>query len=110
MKPQDNFSLAWVTGGMNGLSYMESSVVFVYIGCTEHRPPVHCNATPLEVPGLGPWEMSHATSNDHTLTSTFSVSGNVHAPPITRQTPRPQHASGRERAGLPCNQHHTPRM
>ena len=50
MKPQDNFSLAWVTGGMNGLSYMESSVVFVYIGCTEHHPLVHCNATPLEVP------------------------------------------------------------
>jgi hypothetical protein len=87
-----------------------SSVVFVYIGCTEHRLPVHCNATPLEVPGLGPWEMCHATSNDHTLTNTFSVSGNVHAPPIKRQTPRPQHASGRERAGLPCNQHHTPRM
>ena len=97
MKPQDNLSLAWVTGGMNGLSYMDSSVVFVYIGCTEHRPPVHCNATPLEVPGLGPWEMCHATSNDHTLPSTFSVSGNVHAPPITRQTPRPQHASLAER-------------
>ncbi len=93
MKPQDNLSLAWVTGGMNGLSYMVSSVVFVYIGCIEHRPPVHCNATPLEVPGLGPWEMCHTTSIEHTLPSTFSVSGNVHAPPITRQTPRPQHAS-----------------
>ena len=97
MKPQDDLSLAWVTGGMNGLSYMDSSVVFVYIGCTEHRPPVHCNATPLEVPGLGPWEMCHNTSNDHTLPSSFSVAGNVHAPPITRQTPRPQHASLVER-------------
>jgi hypothetical protein len=51
MKPQDNLSLDWVTGGMNGLCYMDSSVVFECIGCTEHRLPVHCNATPLEVPG-----------------------------------------------------------
>jgi hypothetical protein len=65
MKPQDNLSLVWVTGDMNGLSYMDSSVVFVYIGCTEHHPLVHCNAIPLKVPGFGPWEMRN-TTHTHT--------------------------------------------
>ena len=51
---------------------------------------------------FGSWEMCHATSNDHTLPSTFSVSGNVHAPPITRQTPRPQHASRPRERGCPA--------
>jgi hypothetical protein len=74
---------------MNGLSYMDSSVVFVYIGCTSPaRPPVHCNA-PLKVPGLGPWEMCYTTTNEHALPSTFSVSGNVRSSDNASDT-RPQ--------------------
>jgi hypothetical protein len=37
--------------------------------------------------------MCHTACNEHTLPSAFSVPGNMHASPITRETLRPQHES-----------------